>query len=109
MKKFSRIAMAAAIATISLAGAATAQDKFDPSQFFQELQKQGVQTPQNFDGKKFFDDLATRSAQAKLDPKEFFEELQKQGAQMPQNFDGKKFFDDLAKTGAKLPPMVMTN
>jgi hypothetical protein len=100
-------AVAAGIGLLTASSMVSAQDKFDPKGFFDQLQKQGAQLPPGFSPEKFFEDLQKQGAQAgSFDPKRFFEDLQKQGAKLPVAFDPQKFFEDLQQQGGKVPPII---
>jgi hypothetical protein len=106
-KVFIPFAVAAGIGLLTVSSMVSAQDKFDPKAFFDQLQKQGAQLPPGFSPEKFFDDLQKQGAQAgSFDPKRFFEDLQKQGAKLPAAFDPQKFFNDLQQQGGKVPPII---
>lgn len=79
-KTIAKLVTAVGIGLLAATISASAQSTFEPSQFFDDLQKQGAQLPNGFDSRKFFDDLSKQGAQgAQMDPKQFFDELQKKG------------------------------
>ena len=113
MQKFAlKLALAAAIGLAALGGPANAQqttENFDGKKFFEELQSRGFKAPADFDGKKFFEEVTTRGYNSanKFDGKKFFEELQSRGFSAPANFDGKKFWEEQSRQGGyNVPPMV---
>lgn len=106
--KLTRMIAAGALGAAILGQAAVAQD-FDNKKFFNELSSRGVSTG-TLDPDKFFEEMRATgaSAQAPFSPERFFQELQARGASTPANFDARRFFDDLAATGAKAPEIVNT-
>lgn len=106
-----RVARVCAIGVLGLAilaPVAFAQG-FDGKKFFNDMASRGVNTG-TLDPEKFFEELRATgaSSQNRLDPEAFFEELQIRGASMPVNFDARRFFDELAATGASAPDIVNT-
>jgi len=104
--KLTRMIVAGTLSVAVLGSAAVAQE-FDNKKFFNELASRGVSTG-TLDPDKFFEEMRATgaSAQAPFSPEKFFEELQARGASTPANFDARRFFDELAATGAKAPDIV---
>ena len=110
MKTIGYIA-AAAFGILTLATAANAQQPaFDGKKFFDEIASKGFSAPAAFDGKKFFDEIANKgySDKNKIDGTKFFDEIASKGFTAPAGFDAKKFFEEQQKTGGQnsMPPMV---
>ncbi len=101
---------ATAIGLLASISIANAQQKvpFDGKKFFDEIASRGVSMPAGFDGKKFFDDIANMATQNKqFDGKAFFDELSSRGVKLPAAFDGNKFFEEISSRGVAMPPMVV--
>ena len=105
----SKLRIAAFTAFVALAAPVFAQQQqpFDGRKFFEELATRGWSAPAGFDGQKFFDEIASRgySDKNKFDGKKFFDEIASRGFKAPAGFDGKKFFEENSK-GWAMPPMV---
>jgi len=109
-KTILNLATAAAIGLLASVSIANAQQNapFDGKKFFDEIASRGVSMPAGFDGKKFFDDISDRATQNKqFDGKAFFDELSSRGVKLPAGFDGNKFFEEIASRGVSMPPMVV--
>lgn len=110
-KQIVTLAIAGAFAVLAPLSMAIAQQKapFDGKKFFDEVASRGVAMPAGFDAKKFFDEIATRASSSKspFDGRAFFEELTNRGVKMPAGFDGNKFFEEIASRGVSMPPMVV--
>lgn len=94
-------------AAVALSAPAFSQQPFDGKKFFEELATRGWSAPAGFDGNKFFEEISSRgfSDKKKLDGKAFFDEIASRGFKAPAGFDGKKFFEEQSKSWA-MPPMV---
>jgi hypothetical protein len=106
--KLTRMIAAGVLGATVLGSAAVAQE-FDNKKFFNELSSRGVSTG-TLDPDKFFEEMRATgaSAQAPFSAEKFFDELQARGASTPVGFDARRFFDELAATGAKAPDIVST-
>jgi hypothetical protein len=106
--KLARMCAVGVLGLAVLAPPAFAQG-FDGKKFFNDMASRGVNTG-TLDPDKFFEELRATgaSSQNRLDPEAFFKELQVRGASMPANFNARRFFDDLAATGASAPDIVNT-
>ncbi len=103
-KTFLNLATAAAIGLLASVSIANAQQKapFDGKKFFDEIASRGVSMPAGFD------DISDRATQNKqFDGKAFFDELSSRGVKLPAGFDGNKFFEEIASRGVSMPPMVV--
>ncbi len=101
---------AAGVLGMAILGQTAVAQEFDNKKFFNEMSSRGVSTG-TLDPEKFFEEMRATgaSAQNRLDPEKFFQELQARGASTPVGFDARRFFDELAATGAKAPDIVNTS
>ena len=111
-KSLLTLATTVAVGVLASMSIANAQQKmpFDGKKFFDEIASKGFSAPASFDGQKFFDEIASKgySDKKKIDGTKFFEEIASKGFKAPAGFDAKTFFEEQQKVGGQnyMPPMV---
>ncbi len=101
---------ALALAVLTLAAVAQPSEKtFDGRKFFEELASRGIDT-KGVDGNKFFEEIAGNGARSRspIDGARFFEELQRRGVAI-KDIDGERLLGEMRQRGVMMPDMVLIN